>query len=505
MDGGAMSVWERSIEDVSVLVPLTDAEGDDRAEAVPATTLSDSLRRAVPLGRMSLRHRLFLLDVEILTIVWLAVLIVIGDGRPVDAVAATAAVAAGFLSARAQGLYTTWVNSMRVVVLSRLMWSGIVSGFAAWVVHLWLDRAQATAWEPLLGIAIVVPLLAVGRTLFDRWLAAHRTEDRFCRQVLLVGTADDVNELSRFLDDHPELGYRIVGWVGPEGESTVARLGEVDAALHHVEATGVSGALILASGLNRHEVNDTTRDLVDCGVHVHIWSGLAGMNYRRLVTVPVGREPFVHVAPVSISRPQLAAKRVTDVVVATTALLVASPILLLTALLIKRHDGGPIFFRQVRVGQHGEKIIVHKLRTMVVDAEAKLAELQVDNERNGPLFKMTRDPRITPIGHFLRRTSIDELPQLLDVLRGDLSLVGPRPALPAEVAEFDEQLLGRLKVRPGITGLWQVEGRDKASFDVYRRLDLFYVENWSFALDVAILLDSVPAVLGRGLRSGDNA
>jgi lipopolysaccharide/colanic/teichoic acid biosynthesis glycosyltransferase len=142
---------------------------------------------------------------------------------------------------------------------------------------------------------------------------------------------------------------------------------------------------------------------------------------------------------------------------------------------------------------------------MVVDAEAKLAELQAANERSGPLFKMTRDPRITPIGHFLRRTSIDELPQLLDVLRGDLSLVGPRPALPAEVAEFDEQLLGRLKVRPGITGLWQVEGRDKASFDVYRRLDLFYVENWSFALDVAILLDSVPAVLGRGLRSSDAA
>jgi exopolysaccharide biosynthesis polyprenyl glycosylphosphotransferase len=501
-----MSVWERSIDDVSVLGPLLDTEGGAEALApAPTTTLADTVRRAAPLGRVSLRHRLFLLDVEILAIVWLVVLVLVGDGHPVDAVAAAAAVAAGFLSARAQGLYTTWVNSMRVVVLSRLMWSGVVSGFAAWVVHLWLDRGQANAVEPVLGIVVVVPMLAVGRTLFDRWLAAHRTEDRFCRQVLLVGTADDVNELSHFLDDHPELGYRIVGWVGPEGDSAVARLGEVEAALDHVEATGVSGALILASGLSRHEVNDTTRDLVESGVHVHVWNGLAGINYRRLVTVPVGREPFVHVAPVSITRPQLAAKRITDLVVASAALLLTSPILLLSALLIKRHDGGPIFFRQVRVGQHGEKIVVHKLRTMVVDAEAKLAEVQAANERNGPLFKMTRDPRITPIGHFLRRTSIDELPQLLDVLRGDLSLVGPRPALPAEVAEFDEQLLGRLKVRPGITGLWQVEGRDKASFDVYRRLDLFYVENWSFALDVAILLDSVPAVLGRGLRSNDAA
>ncbi|MEY2404120.1 MAG: hypothetical protein QOD38_1671, partial [Acidimicrobiaceae bacterium] len=165
------------------------------------------------------------------------------------------------------------------------------------------------------------------------------------------------------------------------------------------------------------------------------------------------------------------------------------------------HDRGPVFFRQTRVGRNGKEIIVHKLRTMTVDAEARREEIQHLNERVGPLFKTEADPRVTRVGAFLRSTSLDEIPQLLDVLRGDMSLVGPRPALPDEVAEFDDELLGRLRVRPGVTGLWQVEARDKPSFDAYRRLDLFYVENWSLLLDLAIVIDTLPAVADRGLRT----
>jgi lipopolysaccharide/colanic/teichoic acid biosynthesis glycosyltransferase len=143
---------------------------------------------------------------------------------------------------------------------------------------------------------------------------------------------------------------------------------------------------------------------------------------------------------------------------------------------------------------------VHKLRTMAVDAEDRLDEVMHLNERTGPLFKTESDPRVTRVGAYLRAMSIDELPQLFDVLRGDMSLVGPRPALPEEVAEFDDALLGRLRVRPGITGLWQVEAREKPSFDAYRRLDLFYVENWSLTLDLAIIIDTIPAVGDRALR-----
>jgi lipopolysaccharide/colanic/teichoic acid biosynthesis glycosyltransferase len=178
-------------------------------------------------------------------------------------------------------------------------------------------------------------------------------------------------------------------------------------------------------------------------------------------------------------------------VAASFALLLAGPLMVLVSLLIKLQDRGPVLFRQVRVGQGGEEFAVLKFRTMHVDAEARLAELKTGNERNGPLFKMTDDPRVTKIGKFLRSTSIDELPQLLNVIGGSMSLVGPRPALPKEVAQFPPELRHRESVTPGITGLWQVEARDNPSFEAYRRLDLFYVENWSITLDLMIVIGTL--------------
>jgi lipopolysaccharide/colanic/teichoic acid biosynthesis glycosyltransferase len=160
-----------------------------------------------------------------------------------------------------------------------------------------------------------------------------------------------------------------------------------------------------------------------------------------------------------------------------------------------------VLFRQVRIGRDGEPFTLLKLRTMEVDAEARLAELRHRNERNGPLFKVSSDPRITPIGGLLRSTAIDELPQLINVITGRMSIVGPRPALPAEMAEFDDELKRRHVVKPGVTGLWQVEANHKASFDEYRRLDLFYVDNWSVAMDIAVMIDTVPSIARRGLRA----
>ena len=168
---------------------------------------------------------------------------------------------------------------------------------------------------------------------------------------------------------------------------------------------------------------------------------------------------------------------------------------------MKLSDGGPVFFHQVRIGQDGSQITIRKIRSMTVDAEDQLAELRERNERSGPLFKVDDDPRITRVGHWLRASSIDELPQLLNVLDGSLSLIGPRPALPEEVAQFDEEMLGRLRMRPGVTGLWQVEARHNPSYFAYRHLDLFYVENWSLGLDVTILAATARTVVGDALRS----
>jgi lipopolysaccharide/colanic/teichoic acid biosynthesis glycosyltransferase len=237
------------------------------------------------------------------------------------------------------------------------------------------------------------------------------------------------------------------------------------------------------------------------GLHVHLNSGLRGVDSRRIAVSSMADETFMHVAPLRLSRREVAAKRVVDVALGSLALAFFSPVLILSALIIWAYDRGPILYRQERVGLNGERFTLYKLRSMVVDADAKLAELQAENQRSGPLFKLTRDPRVTPFGRLARASSIDEIPQLFNVLQGTMSLVGPRPALAAEVEQFDDRLNQRLTVKPGMTGLWQVEARDLPSFDLYRRYDLLYVQSWSLSLDLAIIARTVVVVAMRAFRA----
>jgi lipopolysaccharide/colanic/teichoic acid biosynthesis glycosyltransferase len=188
-----------------------------------------------------------------------------------------------------------------------------------------------------------------------------------------------------------------------------------------------------------------------------------------------------------------------DFVVATVVLLFLSPVIAVAAFTVKCTSPGPVIFRQKRVGRMGEPFDVLKLRTMVADAEQRLDEVRDLNEASGPIFKVRNDPRITRVGKVLRKCSLDELPQLWNVIRGEMSLVGPRPALPSEMALWTADLQERLRVRPGITGMWQVSGRTDTTGGDYVRLDLYYVDNWSLVIDMIILLKTVPAVIsGRG-------
>jgi exopolysaccharide biosynthesis polyprenyl glycosylphosphotransferase len=230
-------------------------------------------------------------------------------------------------------------------------------------------------------------------------------------------------------------------------------------------------------------------------------TGINGIDHRRLRSQSLAYEPMVYIERSDLEGWQVAIKRAMDIAIASFVLVVSAPAWMAAAAFVKLYDRGPVFFTQERVGRHGKTFRMVKLRSMCIDAEAKLAALQEQNLRQGPLFKLARDPRVTPIGRILRATSVDELPQLINVLRGDMSLVGPRPALPVEVEKFDDALHARHNVTPGITGLWQVEGRDNPDFSLYQRFDIFYVENWSVALDISILFGTVKVVVMRAIRA----
>ncbi len=197
------------------------------------------------------------------------------------------------------------------------------------------------------------------------------------------------------------------------------------------------------------------------------------------------------------SGPQRFAKRTLDVCVAGVLLVLLAPVMAVIALAIRLESPGAIIFRQVRLGRHGRPFIFYKFRGMVADAEARRSQLEHLNEVDGPIFKMRNDPRVTRVGRFLRRTSLDELPQLWNVLKGDMSLVGPRPPIPSEVARYDAWQCNRLLVTGGITGLWQVSGRSALTFQEMVELDLQYIKQWSFWLDVRILLRTILVVLSR--------
>ncbi len=358
-----------------------------------------------------------------------------------------------------------------------------------------------------LGVATVLTFLLMAgfRLGYHQYLRVSRARGRFARPILLVGANDEAVELSQLLVTHPEIGMQMVGVVGDRAAAAKLGIdlpyaGEIDDLDRIVDETGVSGVLIVSSALAPHQTRKAIRDLLERHVHVHLSTGLLGFDYRRVRALPLSHEPLFYVEPLSLARWQFWIKRVIDVIAASFGLVFAAPILLVAGIAIKLQDRGPVMFRQVRIGRDGRPFTFFKLRTMRVAAEQGLSEVHHRNERNGPLFKDVADPRRTRVGRVLEAASLDELPQLINVIRGDMSLVGPRPALPHEVAQFDDELLSRHRMRPGITGLWQVESRDNPSFQAYRRLDLFYVENWSISLDLAILFTTGQVVFTRALQ-----
>ena len=360
-----------------------------------------------------------------------------------------------------------------------------------------LNLNLARGWA-LLAMASGFVVVGTERLLVRKVLHFMRRRGGDATRTIILGANQEARTVAKTLEREAWLGYHIIGFVdddAPEGqplpEGVIGRSGDLKELIAQHGATMV---LVASSATDTSHLNRLLWELQTVDVDLQITSGTVDLMASRMIVQSVAGVPLLFVRRTGINRGQRALKRSLDVVASFFGLILLSPFLAAFAIRIKSGSEGGAFFGQVRVGQDGERFTCWKFRTMVKDAEAQRVELEHLSEGPGLLFKLKDDPRITKAGKFLRRYSLDELPQLWNVLRGEMSLVGPRPALPSEVDQYDDWVENRLRVKPGITGLWQVSGRTETSFADYVRYDLFYIQNWSLSLDLWILWRTLRAV-----------
>jgi exopolysaccharide biosynthesis polyprenyl glycosylphosphotransferase len=352
----------------------------------------------------------------------------------------------------------------------------------------------------LVGFAMAsIAMLYVGRRIHARWSSDAPSTD-----ILVVGNAQEAAPFVELVASHPHWGLRVCGVLRPDDEEVtsvrgvkvIGRLSELPTVLASQDIAQVFMTGRAWSTQSLRYVADSCEEL---GVTFTMDANFLGLSIARAEVVDLAGWSVLSFSSTPADAQALVAKRVMDVVGAAAGLLLASPLMLVVAALVKLEDGGPVLFSQSRAGLYGREFRMLKFRSMVVDAESRKAELDAQNEMAGPVFKMRRDPRVTRVGAFIRKLSIDELPQFWNVLRGDMSLVGPRPPIPAEVERYERWQLRRLSMRPGITCTWQVSGRNQLDFETWMRLDLEYIDNWSLFLDLALLMRTLPVVaFGRG-------
>ncbi|MGQ0845826.1 MAG: sugar transferase [Sporichthyaceae bacterium] len=365
----------------------------------------------------------------------------------------------------------------------------------------YVTKAEFARGYVFVAVPAVVLLAVAGRGFQRAALHWERRQGRCLQRTMLVGPGEEIQATTHRLRRDAAAGMTVVAACATDGIAALPdlhlplRAGVVDleAALAAVAADTV--VVLPGSGIAREELRRLAWRLEATGTELLVCPGLTEVAVNRVVVRPTAHSALLQVTPARLSGPARVAKGVFDRTAAVAGLLAISPLLVGVALAIKLGDRGPVFFRQQRVGIDGREFAMVKFRTMVVDAEARRSDLEHLNESDGVLFKIAHDPRITPLGRWLRRYSVDELPQLLNVVRGEMSLVGPRPPLPDEVARYSSDMRRRLAVKPGLTGLWQVSGRSSLTWAETETLDIRYVENWSLAADVVILARTARAVL----------
>lgn len=361
-------------------------------------------------------------------------------------------------------------------------------------------------------LALALPIgtlgLVLSRWLWRRVLLIQRRRSQNLERVLVVGARNSAVPLMERLVRQPELGYHVVGICLPErsgrprqvavGDTTVPVLGTFDEVSSSVAESGATTvAVTSAEALGHDAMQGLSWDLEGLNVDMIVSPGVTDVAGPRVMVRPVAGLPLLHIDKPRYEGANRFRKAIVDRIGSAVILLALAPLFLALAVAIKLDSPGPVFYRATRVGLNNKPFLMWKFRSMVQDADKRKAELRALDEGAGVLFKMRDDPRVTKVGAFIRRYSLDEIPQLLNVLGGTMSLVGPRPPLPEEVEQYDGRVARRMLVKPGMTGLWQVSGRSDLSWEESVRLDLSYVENWSIMQDALILWRTLRAVLNK--------
>ncbi len=350
------------------------------------------------------------------------------------------------------------------------------------------------------GILIVV-LLSLARIIRGGILARFRQAGNGVDRALIIGAGEVGRTVIRNIIAQPDLSYRIVGFLDDDPAKHSSDIGPIKALgpienLPKVIADHAIDQVIITLPWQYHrKIVRLVTEAEDAGARARVVPDLFQLSLGGVDVEAINGIPLISVKQSSLTGLNLASKRIFDLVLTGLGVIVSAPIWLLVALAIKLDSPGPVLFRQARAGRDNKPFVVFKFRSMRQDAEAELAKLQAHNEAAGPMFKIRADPRVTRVGRIIRQTSLDELPQLINILRGEMSLVGPRPALLTEVAQYQDWHRKRLDVQPGLTGLWQVSGRSDLSFDEMVMLDIYYAENWSLGMDLRILLRTVPQII----------
>jgi len=410
----------------------------------------------------------------------------------------------GFVAAIIGGVWLLLLSAyrtrnVRVLGMGVAEYKGVVSAslfaFGVLAIAFLTFQVQIVRGFFIVALPIGLAALVLERWIWRRWLNHMRNSGRYLSRAVVVGDAADVDYVVRQIDKKSGAAYRIVGMAIPRGttvnvsfaENPVPVISNLDGVAAAVQAIGVDAVIVAGNPSGGTFIRDLGWELEGVGAELIVASNLTNVAGPRIHFRPVEGLPLMHVELPQFEGGKHLLKRAFDVVLASAALVVLSPLFLMVAIAIRKDSDGPILFRQERVGRNGQTFRMLKFRSMVQTAESDLLELRDQNEGSGPLFKMKNDPRVTTIGRVLRKFSLDELPQFWNVLLGHMSLVGPRPPLRTEVEGYTGHVHRRLYIKPGLTGMWQVNGRSDLSWEESVRLDLYYVENWSLTGDLIIL------------------